>query len=294
MMSELDWDHYRVFLAVLRTGSLSGAARALGLVQPTVRKRIELLEATVGPLFVRTPSGLAPTDAARALGEHVAAMEASAAAFVRQAASVTGEVAGVVRVSASEVIAVEVLPPILRELLAGHPRLSVTLSPTNRNEDVLRREADIAVRMVPPTQEALRSQRVGAIPLGFYAREDYLGANGVPTSLEELAERHRVIGPEHDVAVLREVRAQGIAIGGFALGTDSDLAQIAALRAGIGVGMCQIPLAAREPALRRLLPDIVFPLETFVVMHEDLANVAAVRATFDALVAGLRAYLAEG
>lgn len=295
MTSELDWDHYRVFLAVLRAGSLSGAARDLGLVQPTVRKRIEALEAAVGALFVRTPAGLLPTEAARRLEAHVADMESAAAAFVREASTTAGEVAGTVRISASEVIAVEVLPAILRPLMEAHAGLSLILSPTNRNEDVLRREADVAVRMVPPTQGALRAQRIGAIPIAFHARRDYLAAHGVPDSIEALRHGHRVIGPEHEGAVVRAMRDAGIPIGDerFALRSDSDLAHVAAVRAGLGIGMCQLPLAARDPALVRVLPEIAFPLETFVVMHEDLANVAAVRAVFDALVAGLQAYLAQ-
>lgn len=295
MTGELDWDHHRTFLAVLREGSLSGAARELGLVQPTVRKRIEALEAAVGALFVRTPAGLLPTEGARRLAAHVAAMEASAAAFVREASAISGEVAGLVRVSASEIVAVEVLPGLLRPLLADHPRLSLAFSSTNRNEDVLRREADIAVRMAPPAQGALRSRRIGAIPLGFHARRDYLDRHGTPATLEQLRDGHRVIGPEHDVAMLRALRGQGIPLdaGLFGFRTDNDVAQLAALRAGIGVAMCQLPLAARDPRLVRVLPDIVFPLETCVVMHEDLANVAAVRATFDALVSGLLNYVAH-
>lgn len=295
MTGDLDWEHHRTFLAVLRQGSLSGAARELGLVQPTVRKRIEALEAAVGALFVRTPAGMLPTECARRLAAHVTAMEASAAAFVREASAISGEVAGVVRISASEIVAVEVLPVLLRPLLDDHPRLSLALSPTNRNEDVLRREADVAVRMSPPAQGALRSRRIGAIPLGFHARRDYLDRHGTPATLEQLRGAHRVIGPEHDVAVLRALRGQGIPVdaGLFGFRTDSDVAQLAALRAGIGVAMCQLPLAARDPALVRILPENVFPLETWVVMHEDLANVAAVRATFDALVSGLQTYVAH-
>lgn len=295
MTGELDWDHYRVFLAVLRSGSLSAAARGLGLVQPTVRRRIEALEAAVGALFVRTPGGLAPTEAALRLSEHIAAMEASAAAFVRQASAVAGEIAGMVRVSASEMVAVEVLPAMLRPLLDEHAHLSVILSPTNRNENVLRREADVAVRMVPPTQGALRAQRIGPVPIGFHARQDYLAAHGTPDSLEALRRGHRLIGPEHDSPVVRDLRSAGILNGEerFAFRSDSDLAHVAAVRAGLGIGLCQLPLAARDPAVVQILPELTFPLETWVVMHEDLANVASVRAVFDLLVAGLRGYLAH-
>lgn len=295
MMSidSIDWERQRAFLAVLRTGSLSGAARLLDIAQPTVRRRIAELEAATGAaLFTRTPGGLQPTEAGRAVAGHAEAMDHAAAAFVR-AASVSAEVAGRVRISASEIIAVEVLPPILAGLQRAHPGLMIDLSPTNRNEDVLRREADIAVRMVRPTQEALVAQRVGEVPLGLHARRDYLAEHGVPQSIAELAQ-HRIIGVEHDNAILRGMRAQGwpIDLERFGFRSDHDLAQLAAIRAGLGIGFCQIWLAARDPELVRVLPDTVaVALETWVVTHEDLRGVARIRATFDHLVEGLRGYI---
>jgi DNA-binding transcriptional LysR family regulator len=290
MMSidSIDWERQRAFLAVLRTGSLSGAARLLDIAQPTVRRRIAELEAATGAaLFTRTPGGLQPTEAG-----HAEAMDHAAAAFAR-AASVSAEVAGRVRISASEIIAVEVLPPILAGLQRAHPGLMIDLSPTNRNEDVLRREADIAVRMVRPTQDALVAQRVGDVPLGLHARRDYLAQYGTPDSVAELA-GHRIIGVEHDNAILRGMRAQGwpIDVERFGFRSDNDLAQLAAIRAGLGIGFCQIGLAARDRDLVRVLPDTVaVALDTWVVAHEDLRGVARIRATFDHLVAGLRAYI---
>lgn len=296
MMSEpIGWEHHRAFLAVLHEGSLSGAARALELAQPTVRRRIEELEAGLGAaLFTRTPAGLSPTETATALREHAEAMALAAEAMTRTASATADEVAGVVRITASEVIAVEVLPAILAPLRVTHPRLVLVLSPSNRNEDVLRREADIAVRMVPPVQEALVARHVGAARLLLHAHCDYLARTGVPTSLEEVAARG-VIGPETDNTVLRAMRAQGFAIGReqFIFRTDSDLAQIATIRAGLGIGMCQAPLARRDPALVPLLAEVfAFDLETWVVTHEDLRGVARIRAVFDRLVEGLSDYLA--
>ena len=292
-----DWERQRAFLAVLREGSLSGAARALDLAQPTVRRRIEDLEAALGtPLFTRSPSGLLPTDTAHALREHAEAMAMAADAFVRSASAGAKEVAGTVRITASDVIAVEVLPGILAPLAARHPRLAIELSPTNRNEDVLRREADIAVRMTPPQQEALVARRVGAVPLGLHAHRDYLAARGTPASIAEVR-GHALIGVDRETAVLRAVQDRGVAIAreDFSFRSDNDLAQLAALRAGLGIGFCQVPLAARDPALVRLLADAFrFDLETWVVMHEDLRSVARVRAVFDALVAGLIDYIGDG
>jgi DNA-binding transcriptional LysR family regulator len=290
-----DWERQRTFLAVLAEGSLSGAARALGVAQPTVRRRIADLEASLGvALFTRTPAGLDPTETALALAGHAEAMAHAAAAFVRAASAEASEVAGVVRITASDVIAVEVLPPILATLRAAHPALVIVLSPSNRNEDVLRREADIAVRMVRPVQEALVALRIGVIPLGLYARRDLLERHATPKSLGDVV-RIGLIGPEHDGAMLRSLQIDGLSVrpADFSFRSDSDLAQIAALRAGVGIGVCQVPLVADDPALVRLLPELFeFPLETWVVTHEDLRGVARIRTVFDHLVAGLKAYIA--
>ena len=290
-----DWEAHRAFLAVLREGSLSGAARRLGLAQPTVRGRIADLEAGLGvALFTRAPDGLVPTDAALGLRQHAEAMEIAAAAFAR-AATQGSEVAGLVRVSASDVIAVEVLPPILAKLRCRHPRLVVALSPNNRAEDLLRREADVAVRMVRPQQGALVARQIGAIELGLFAHENLLAGQPHPATIEQAA-AIGMIGVETDNDVVRALRNAGIPLldADFAFRSDSDLAHVAAVRAGVGVGLCQVPLARRDPKLVRLLPDrISFPLHTWVVMHEDLRTSAPVRAVFDALVAGLQAYLRE-
>lgn len=289
-----DWERQRAFLAVLREGSLSAAARLIGVAQPTVRRRIEELEDSLGtPLFTRSPSGLLPTERAHALREHAEAMAMAADAFVRSASAGAHEVAGTVRISASEVIAVEVLPPILAELCAHHPKLVVELSPTNRNEDVLRREADVAVRMVPPQQDALVARRVGAVTLGLHAHRDYLKARGTPASLDEMR-GHAIIGVEGDTPVLRALQHRGLAVerADFSFRSDSDLAQLAAIRAGLGIGVCQIPLAARDPKLVRVLPQALsLDLETWVICHEDQRGVARIRAVFDALVAGLNRYI---
>jgi DNA-binding transcriptional LysR family regulator len=289
----IDWERQRAFLAVLQEGSLSAAARALSVAQPTVRRRIEELEASLGvPLFTRSAGGLSPTEAALALRDHADAMAMAADAFVRAGSAGAREIAGTVRISASEVIAVEVLPPILASLRRIHPALVIELSPSNRNEDLLRREADIAVRMVRPTQNALVARRIGAVPLGLHARADYLAAHGMPHTFDQLR-AIGIIGVEHDNVTLRALQAR-YAIGreDFIFRSDSDLAQLAAIRAGIGIGICQVPLAGRDPALVRVMPEAFdLNLDTWVVMHEDMRGVARIRACFDHLAEGLIDYL---
>ena len=291
-MNPIDWEQQRAFLAVLETGSLSGAARRLNLAQPTVRTRIEALETALGtPLFTRSPGGLTPTERGQALHEHARAMALASDAFVRTASAAPDEIAGTVRVTASEVIAVEALPPVLATLARRYPRLVIELSPSNRNEDMLRREADVAVRMVPPRQEALVARRIGAVPLGVHAHPDYLAGRPHPVRFADLA-GHRLIGPQSDSPTLRAVQAAGfpVKLGELGFRSDSDHAQLAAIRAGLGIGICQVPIGRRD-GLVRLLPDFRFDLETWVVFHEDLRGLARVRTVFDALVAGLKAYL---
>lgn len=289
-MSDDDWEAQRIFRAVLREGSLSGGARALGLAQPTVRRRIEALESGLGvALFTRHPNGLTPTEAALALAEHVDAMAMAADAFRRAASADVNSTRGIVRVSASEIVALELLPPIVADIRARYPDLTVIVSASNRTEDLLHREADIAVRMVRPEQQGLVARRIGTMMLGLYARPDYLDRVGRPENAEDLP-IYGLIGPELDNVVLRGVRAGGTRISpaDFAVRTDSDVVQLALIRAGAGIGVCQQALADHPVKLERLLPDAFeYPLETWIVMHEDLRTTRRVRVVFDALAAGL-------
>ena len=287
-----DWSLYRTFLSVFRSGSLSAAAREEGLTQPTVGRHVDALEKALGvALFIRSQHGLSPTEAAVELLPYAQSLEATAAALVRAAVGRAG-IRGTVRITASEVVGGEVLPPILSELHRAHPELVIELVLSNRTEDLLRREADIAVRMVRPTQQALVVRHVGDIGLGLHARRDYLERRGTPSNVEELR-AHTLIGFDRENAFIRSVRARGFAIerGMFALRSDSDLAQLAALRAGFGIGVCQVPLARRSPDLVRVLPEsFLFKLEVWIVMHSELRSSARCRVVADALAEGLAAY----
>ncbi|WP_082659985.1 LysR family transcriptional regulator [Aureimonas sp. AU40] len=292
--SEPGWDDQRAFLAVVDTGSLSAAARALGLTQPTVRRRVEDLERAIGqPLFARGVNGLAPTEHARALAEHVRRMGFASQAFGRAASEKTGSVAGSVRLSVPDFVGVEVLPPMLGKLCERHPDLDVELVLSNASADLLHQEADIAVRMHPPRQDALVMRHVGRIPVGFFAAPAYVEARGLPQSMKDL-EGHRLIGPDRSPAELAVVDAlltrEGVAAR-FALRTDNHPAQLAAVRAGLGIGVAQVPIGQRD--LVRVLPDVVvYELDTWIVAHEDLRRSARIDAVFTHLVAAFGAYCA--
>ncbi|MEH3148336.1 MAG: LysR family transcriptional regulator [Methylobacterium frigidaeris] len=286
---EPSWDHYRAALAVLEEGSLSGAARALGLTQPTLGRQVAALERALGvTLFTRSPAGLTPTAAALALRPHAEALRSAAAALRRAVTGAEG-LAGTVRITASEVVGAEVLPPLLARLHARHPELRIELVLSDRMQDLLRRDADVAVRMASPEQGALRVRRVGSVRLGLYATGDYLARRGVPERPEDLA-GHSLIGFDAETPFLRGMLAAAPALSreGFAWRSDSTLAQLAAVRAGFGIGACHTALAG--PGLVRVVPAIVWELPTWIAMHEDLRRLARCRAVFDALAEGLAAH----
>ncbi|MCW5802241.1 MAG: LysR family transcriptional regulator [Deltaproteobacteria bacterium] len=287
------WDLYRTFLGVVRLGSLSAAARDLGLTQPTVGRHVDALEAAVGAeLFTRSQTGLLPTDLARELAPYAAELASTAASLARAASARRDEVAGTVRISASEVVATEVLPPILADLHDAHPALRIELSASDQVEDLLHRAADIAVRQAPPAQSALVVRRIGGgIPVGMFAHRRYLDRHGTPRTVADLA-HHRLIGYDRETAYIRAMarRHPAFASLSFTFRADSNLAQLAAIRAGIGIGFCQRGLAS--PDLIHLLPrSFELTLDTHVAMHENLRASARCRAVFSALVTGLTAYI---
>lgn len=297
MASTLDWTLIRSFLAVVERKSLSAAARALGLTQPTIGRHIDALEATLGvTLFTRSVQGLKLEDAALDLVPHAKAMAATAAALERAATGEASDERGTVRITASDVIGAEVLPAIIAKLRARHPAIAIELALSNRNENLLQREADIAVRMVRPTQQNLIARKIGDVPIQFYAHKSYERRRGLPKTLAELA-AHDVIGYDAQPLALAGVKPEGIDVrrDNFALRTDSDLAQIALLRAGAGIGGLQRQLAARDRDLVPVLHGAIrLPLEMWLVTHEDLRTTRRVRVVHDLLAEGLTAYVKGG
>ncbi|AMH43252.1 MULTISPECIES: LysR family transcriptional regulator [Burkholderiaceae] len=290
----LSWDFYRTFLEVLREGSLSGAARSLGLTQPTVGRHVDALETALGyALFIRTQQGLSPTQEALALRPYAEALESTSTALLRAASSQGAGVRGTIRITASDVITVEVLPAIITELHAAYPELTIELMSSNRIEDLLQREADIAVRMQRPSQGVLIARRIGDVELGMYAHKDYLARRGRPARIDDLA-GHALIGFDKETAFIRSMKTKlpDVHRESLALRTDSDLASLAMLRAGFGIGYCQIGLARNNPALVRLFPKrISLKLDTWLAMHEDLRDNPSCKVAFAALATGLEKYV---
>lgn len=292
MSMDIAWDDQRIFLAVLEEGSLAAAARRLGLSHPTVRGRVEALEAALGTvLFTRSVAGLKPTETAEALREPARAMAMASDFFVRQASASASTASGTVRISVPEFMGVEVLPAMLATLRESHPAVAIELSLSNAPADLLAREVDLAVRTVAPKQAALLARKVASIPIGLFASPAYLARHGTPADMAALAD-HDVIGPDRSRADL-EVAARlgaGFSRERFVLRTDSHPAQLAAARAGVGICAAQVPVGEADPRLVRVLPDVeVAAIPVWIVTHENLARVPRVRAVFDALVAAFRA-----
>jgi DNA-binding transcriptional LysR family regulator len=218
---------------------------------------------------------------------------ASAAAALRRAASGEADMdRGVVRVTASEIIGCEVLPPILAAFRRLYPGIVLELALSNRNEDLLRRDADIAVRMVRPVQAALLAKRIGNTAIRLYAHRDYIAASGMPAAVQDLA-AHCLIGFDQDAHSFRSAGPSAALATreNFGFRCDSDPAQLAALRAGVGIGGCQVNIAMRTPELVPVLHEqIDFSMEIWLAMHEDLKATRRVRLLFDHLAAGLGAF----
>jgi DNA-binding transcriptional LysR family regulator len=293
-VQEPGWQLYRTFLEVVRTRSLSGAARRLRLTQPTVGRQIEALETALAlDLFTRSPRGLAPTPAAHDLVPHAQAMAAASEALLRAASGEAAAETGTVRLAASEFMGCEILPKILADFRNAHKTIDLELVLSNRLEDLLLRQADIAVRMLGPTQSQLVTKKIGKVSLGLYAHKTYVALNGVPETVEDLTQ-HCFIGFDRDDHSFRSVGGDALHVtrSMFGFRCDNDLAQLAALRAGVGIGGCQDNVAKKNPDLLPVLPDLRFELEIWLAMHEDLRTTRRVRLLFDHLAEGLARYVA--
>lgn len=291
--SAADWDLFQSLHAVLQTGSLSAAARARGLTQPTLGRHIEALEQKLGsPLFLRSPRGLQPTELALELAPRLEDMAAAAAAALRDVAGAADQDGGVVRLTASEVIGCEILPPILADFQAKHPQVEIELILSNQLADLTRRDADIAIRMARPTQNTLVARKIGLMRLNLYAAPEYVARRGRPCSVEEIDD-HTIIGFDSDTPKIqgRVDLGRPITRDMFSLRTDNQVAQLSAIRAGLGIGACHTGLAARYGLQPVLADRFCMELEMWLCMLEGLRTTRRMRLMFDHLAKGLAAYV---
>jgi DNA-binding transcriptional LysR family regulator len=290
------WDLYRTFLAVIRGKTLSAAARMLGLAQPTAGRHIHDLEKILGTaLFVRSRRGLVPTPAALAIVPYAEAMSAAAAAVNRLSSAEAQDERGVARITAGQLVAGEVLPAILADFCLRFPRIELEVSVSDQTEDLLRREADIAIRMLRPTQDGLVARRIGKVEIGLFAHRRYLESFGMPRTAQDLV-NHRMIGFDRDAHALRT--AGGVAAKlrreQFGFRCDNTAVQIAALQAGVGIGGYHVQLARRNPDLIRVLEnEFRFEREMWLAVHRDARATRRIRLLLDFLATGLAGYVKQ-
>lgn len=290
MNTSFDWNLVRSFLAALDHGSLLGAARALGASQPTLGRHIALLESQLGAtLFERTGRGLLPTPTAMRLAEAARAMQSGADQLARGATATATGLGGTVRLSASQPVACHLLPPILARMRLALPQIQIELVVSNAVSNLLRREADIALRMVQPGQASLIARRAGQVTLGTYAHRDYLARRGTPRQLADLL-AHDVIGDDEGGTILQAYRQFGFEAdeSAFVLRTDDLIAYWQAVRAGIGIGFVADYLAATDPQVQPILPVLkIPPLPMWLVVHREIRSNARIRAVYDFLAQAL-------
>jgi DNA-binding transcriptional LysR family regulator len=286
MNISFDWSLVRSFLAVLEQGSLLGAARQLQSSQPTIGRHVAELEKQLGlVLFDRTGRGLIPTEAALRLAESARAMQSGADQLARSVAGSDRSTAGTVRISASQPMACYVLPPLLAQMRVGLPEVQVELVASNSVSNLLRREADIAVRMVQPEQATVIARRVGKVSLRACAHQDYLRRRGVPRHPADLL-AHDLIGGDRDDATLRGFAAQGLAAQrkDFAFRTDDLIVVWQAVRAGLGIGFVSEHQLRLDPAVIAVLPKVrIEPLPVWLAVHKEIRTSQRIRAVYDFL-----------
>jgi DNA-binding transcriptional LysR family regulator len=285
----MDWDELRIVLAVARSGSLSGAAKALGVTQPTVGRRLDALEQRLRTrLFERRPTGLTATAATRGLLAHAERMEAEAFAAERSLAARDDGVTGVVRVTGSEWLCVRVLAPAIAPLLARNPGLVIDLVADTRHLNLVRREADLAIRPRAFEQQTVYQRRIGRIELGLYASADYLARTRTETFVDG-GTGHAVIAMVDEVGDIARGWLTSHARHARVVARVNGREQMATLAAA-GAGLACLPrvLGDALPALRRVATDVALPVRAlWLGVHREMRDAPRVRATIDALVAGL-------
>ena len=291
---EPDWSLWRSFAAVVEEGSLSGAARRLGLSQPTLGRHVEALEAALGAtLFERTLQGLKPTETALRLFEPVAGAQRALAEAALMAAGTSDALSGSIRITSSTVTCHYVLPPMLKDLRERFPQIAIELVPSDSVENLLLREADIAVRMFRPTQLELITRKLGQIPVAACAHESYLEARGTPATPDELA-GHDLIGFDRSDIILTAARKLGFDLRreDFIVRTDSQTAGWELMKAGLGIGFAQAGLVQDTPGMTAILPQMRVPgLEVWLTTHRELFTSRRIRAIYDRLGETLSLYL---
>jgi len=286
----LDWGLLQSFIAVAGEGSLSGAARALGGSQPTMGRHIGALEATLGVrLFERTVGGLELTPTGIELLDHARRMAEDANRLSLAAEGRAEAIAGTIRLTASKIVATYILPEILTALRQAEPEIEIELVASDRTENLLQREADIAVRMYRPTQVDVMTRKVGDLRLGMFAARSYVARRGAPQSFEGFR-HHEIVGYDRSDQIIRGFRDAGLDVGRhfFSFRCDNQVVCWRMVVAGYGIGFNQICIGEAEPGVMRIPLGAELPrLPIWLTAHSELKTSHRVRRVFDFLADAL-------
>ena len=289
-----DWNQARAFLATAEHGSLSAAARELGQTQPTIGRQVSALEDSLGvALFDRAGRGLILTDAGRELLTHVREMAEAAARIPLTASGQSQALRGKVSITASDVFSTRLLPAILADLARAAPDIEIEVISANDLRDLSRREADIAIRHVRPTEPQLTARLLGEGHGHFYASPDYLDRRGRPRSRAELA-GHDFVGFADANRMVHTLAGLGIPITLERLKyrSDSGLVLWEMVRAGMGLGLMSADIALDTPDVELVLPgDEAFDYPVWLVTHRELHSARRIRVVFDHLAEAITAHL---
>ncbi len=289
-MDNLDWNQLKAFLQTAETGSLSAAARKLGLTQPTLSRQVAAIERRMGvTLFERVGKAMALTPTGLDLLEHARAMGAAAEALGLAASGRSQAVGGVVSVSATYGAAAYFLAPLVRKLREKEPTIAIEVIASDAISDLLRREADIAIRHAKPDQPDLIARFIREATANFYASEEWVRVHGHPRRVEEAAHLP-FVGADRSGHFLAYLRQHGLPLSeaNFSCYADQSMAHWSLVRHGMGIGAMVDEIARDTPGIVRVLDDVPpvhFPI--WLVTHRELRTSRRIRVVFEALAQGL-------
>lgn len=288
--TRFDWSLIRSFLTAMDAGSLLGGARAMHISQPTLGRHIAELESQLGlVLFERTGRGLTPTAIARQLEASARAMESASLQLARSVTGSQQRVSGTVRITASQPVACYLLPPLLAALREALPEIQIELESSNTVSNLLRREADIALRMVRPDQNTLVAKKMGVVRVGAFASTDYLARRGIPRQPQDLLD-HALIGYDKVEDIIRGFRQfnTNVTREVFALRSDDLIVHSQAVKAGLGIGFLADYVVRSDPQVQQVLKDLPLPaLPMWLTVHREIRTNVRIRAVFDFLAKAL-------
>lgn len=291
-MRDFDWNLIKSFLAVLENRTMLKAAEALRTSQPTIGRHITELETITGlTLFDRSRNGMRPTDAALSLARQAKEMQREASGFSLLATAHDQLLSGSVRITASQIVANFILPRIITEFRQVEPGIQIEIVSSNKVENLLARDADIAVRMARPTQNDIIIRKANDLGLGAYAHRDYMKSHPTIADPNDLAQ-HTILGYDREDLIIDGMNKQGIKAvrADFAIRTDDQIAYWHLLCAGAGIGFAPHYMASRNKDLVQIFKELpIDPLPMWLASHREVNTNLRIRRTMDFLYEALRA-----